>query len=207
MFTGLVKELGMITQVQENLSGKLFHIFSTELIKEMAVDDSVAINGVCLTVTKIHQDVFEAQAVPVTLEKTTLGELQQGDKVNLELALRFSDRLGGHLVQGHVEGKGEISRIDHQRDNHLVCVKLPAELYRFILKEGSITLDGISLTVAYMRTNEIAVSVIPHTWSKTNLAYKKVGNFLNVEVDVLAKYVDRLLGSQKHQGNYERFSV
>lgn len=193
MFTGLIKEIGEIKSIVTNPEGKLLGIKSRDLIKDMAIDDSVCVSGACQTVVKIKGDVFFVQAVHVTLEKTTFGSLRPGNLVNLELSLRPTDRLGGHFVSGHVNGVGTISKIVNQGKNWLITVKYPKGLEKYIIQEGSITIDGISLTVAYQKKGELTVSIIPHTYEKTTLGLKKVGDKVNLEVDLLAKYLEKLL--------------
>jgi len=193
MFTGLIKEIGEIKSVVTNPEGKLLGIKSRELIKEIAIDDSVSVNGACQTVVKVKGDIFYVQAVHVTLEKTTFGSLRPGNPVNLELSLRPMDRLGGHFVSGHVNGTGQITKVLSQGKNWLITVKYPKELEKYIIQEGSIAIEGISLTVAYLKKGEMTVSIIPHTYEKTTLGSKKVGDKVNLEVDLLAKYIEKLL--------------
>ena len=193
MFTGLIKEIGEIKSVVTNPEGKLLGIKSRELIKEIAIDDSVSVNGACQTVVKVKGDIFYVQAVHVTLEKTTFGSLKPGNPVNLELSLRPMDRLGGHFVSGHVNGTGQITKVLSQGKNWLITVKYPKELEKYIIQEGSIAIEGISLTVAYLKKGEMTVSIIPHTYEKTTLGSKKVGDKVNLEVDLLAKYIEKLL--------------
>ncbi|TDJ05269.1 MAG: riboflavin synthase [Deltaproteobacteria bacterium] len=195
MFTGLVKEVGRVKEIRSNPEGKELIIESKELLPEMGIDDSVSVNGACQTVTEVKDGTFKVQSIHVTLEKTTLGSLKPGDPVNLELALRASDRLGGHFVQGHVNDTGVISGIKSIGDNYLYTIKYPQNLGKYIISEGSIAIDGISLTVAKLSRNtcELTVSLIPHTMENTNLASLKVGSKVNLEVDLLAKYIENLL--------------
>lgn len=193
MFTGLVKEIGKIKSVVPNREGAKLEIESGKLISEIAIDDSVAVNGVCQTAVAVSCKTFTVQAVHTTLEKTTLGKLRVGDDVNLELALRLSDRLGGHLVQGHVNATAPLTAVKATGENYLLTVTLPDALLRYVIAEGSITLDGISLTIAKLESNNVTVSIIPHTFHSTILKNKKIGDHINIEVDVLAKYVERLL--------------
>lgn len=197
MFTGLVKEIGKIQKIASNKEGKELTISSKVLIKEMGIDDSVSVNGCCQTVTRLDDHTFTVQAVHVTLEKTTFGSLKEGDEVNLELALRLSDRLGGHLVQGHVNGVGTIRSIEKTGKNYQIRVSEPEALSKYIVKEGSIAIEGISLTVARRTSNDFEVSIIPHTMDHTILRNKKVGDKVNLEIDILAKYVESILGGKK----------
>ena len=195
MFTGLIKDQGLVVSVTENLEGKVFEI-ETHLVPDIAIDDSVAVNGVCLTATAVNEKNFRMQAVHLTLEKTNLGDLKTGSTVNLELALKYSDRLGGHLVQGHVNATATVSDISHRGDNYHLWYKIPADLMKFIVKEGSIALDGISLTVADIKDDCVMVTIIPHTWNETQIHNLKIGSRVNVEVDsnavMMAKYLDSL---------------
>lgn len=199
MFTGLIQEVGRILSIKENTEGREFIIQAPALIKEIAIDDSVATNGVCLTATEILNDSFRVQAVHMTLQKTSLGLLKEGDKVNLELSLRPSDRLGGHFVQGHVNALGKIVSIETRGENWEIEVSFPAELRKYMISEGSVALDGISLTVARLTPTTLTVSIIPHTLEKTSLSAKKVGDHLNIEVDMIAKYIENFLSHDEEK--------
>ena len=193
MFTGLIEEVGEIKTIQQIAGGKKLFISAKLIMDDLAVDDSVAVNGVCLTTVDFSKDGFWVEAVAETLQKTTLGQVKTGLKVNLERAVRLQDRLGGHLVQGHVNGMSKISRIDKLGENYALDVLIDDALEKYMILEGSIALDGISLTIARLSGTEVGINIIPHTWSHTNLRYLKVGDFINTEVDVIAKYVDKLL--------------
>lgn len=189
MFTGLVQAVGHICAIRTITEGKEFIVRAPTLVTQMSVGDSVAVNGACLTVVHFNQDSFTVQAVHVTLKKTNLHKLQIHDLVNLELALKASDRLGGHFVQGHVNGMGIIKSMISRGNNYEVSICLDPDLAVYIMKEGSITLDGVSLTIADCMHNIITVSIIPHTWQVTNFYKRKVGDYINIEIDLLAKYV------------------
>ncbi len=191
MFTGLISEIGTVTHMYVNQEGKVITIYAKKTAQEVALGDSVAVNGTCLTVVTLNQDHFSVQAVHITLQKTTVGNLYVGSPVNLELALRASDRLGGHFVQGHVNGIGKINAITNSGNNYHVTIQIPQQLQHYMINEGSIALDGISLTIAQVTSAGIMVSIIPHTWQETILHTKKVGDPMNVEVDVIAKYVEQ----------------
>lgn len=197
MFTGLIQEVGIIESVTTNAEGKEFVISAPGLIKEIAIDDSVATNGVCLTATKIQGSTFRVHAIHVTLEKTSVGYLKPRDKVNLELSLRPTDRLGGHFVQGHVNALGNIRKIEKTGANWEIEVEFPIHLRKYMISEGSIALDGISLTIARLSENSLTVAIIPHTLEKTSLSAKKVGDVLNIEVDMVAKYIENFLNYNK----------
>ncbi len=193
MFTGLISEIGTITTIYANQEGKVFTIHAKKTARELALGDSVAINGTCLTAIDIKEDQFTLQAVHVTLQKTNLGALNIGSPVNLELALKASDRLGGHFVQGHVNGIGSINHITASGNNYEILITIPEHLQKYMVNEGSITLDGISLTIANVTELGIMVSIIPHTWQATTLNTKKIGDPLNIEVDIIAKYVEQFI--------------
>lgn len=195
MFTGIVKEIGKIKSLTPNSSGVSLEVYSKSLLTEMEVDDSVSINGACQTVTALGSDYFRVQAVHTTLEKTGFGSLAIGDEVNLELALQLKTRLGGHLVQGHVNGLGKIKRLTKRGDNYEVWLTFPPQCAPYIVKEGSIAIDGISLTVADLNRaeNMLMLAIIPHTWEQTALRNRTVESSVNIEVDIIAKYVENLL--------------
>lgn len=203
MFTGLIQEVGTIQSISTNAECKEFIIRAPNLIKDISIDDSVATNGVCLTATKIDGDTFKVQAVHVTLEKTSIGHLRTNDKVNLELSLRPQDRLGGHFVQGHVNALGKIKKIESTGNNWEIEVSFPPELRKYMISEGSITLDGISLTIARLSDTTLTVAIIPHTLEKTSLSSKKVGDVLNLEVDMIAKYIENFLRFNKDSKSEE----
>ena len=206
MFTGLIQEVGTIESITSNTEGKEFVIRAPALIKEIGIDDSVATNGVCLTATKIEGDTFKVQAIHVTLEKTSLGQLKVNDKVNLELSVRPSDRMGGHFVQGHVNALGKIKKIEKKGNNWEIEVTFPPELRKYMISEGSIALDGISLTIARLTETTLTVAIIPHTLEKTSLSAKKVGDVLNLEVDMIAKYIENFLRFNKDSMKNEEWA-
>jgi riboflavin synthase len=198
MFTGIIEDIGTIEKVSPISGGISLTIRSKKIIEDIAENDSVCIDGVCLTVTKFDKNSFLVDAVGATLEKTTFNKVKAGTLVNLERSLRLSDRLGGHLVQGHVNGIGIITEIKKLGENYLVKIVIPEELERYLIKEGSIAINGISLTIAELNKSEISISVIPHTWQNTNLKDKKVNEKVNVEIDILAKYVEKLLAKNNN---------
>ncbi len=206
MFTGLIQEIGTVESITSNAEGKEFIISAPGLIKDINIDDSVATNGVCLTATKIKGDTFKVQVIHMTLEKTSLGYLKSQDKVNLELSLRPQDRLGGHFVQGHVNALGKIKKIEMTGDNWEIEVSFPRDLRKYMISEGSIALDGISLTIARLTDQLLTVAIIPHTLEKTSLSFKKVGDVLNLEVDMVAKYIENFLRFNKDQLKLEQWS-
>ncbi len=201
MFTGLIEEIGKLALAGNIPGGKRIKIYASKILDDVKIDDSVCINGVCLTVTGFEKDFFFADAVGATLEKTTIGTLKEGAELNLERALRISDRLGGHIVQGHTNGIGLVKQIKKIGDNYSLEIEIPEELSRYVIDEGSIAVDGISLTVAKIKGTSITLSIIPHTWNGTNLKFRKPGDKVNIEVDLIAKYVEKLLDGNKRQSN------
>ncbi|HXH29575.1 MAG TPA: riboflavin synthase [Bacteriovoracaceae bacterium] len=197
MFTGLIAVVGTIDSITTNAEGKELRIRAPGLTSEIRIDDSVATNGVCLTATEVSGDVFEVQAIHMTLEKTSLGYLACGDQVNLELSIKPSDRLGGHFVQGHVNALARILHITTKGKNWEIEVGFPSELRKYMISEGSVALDGISLTIARLTEESLTVAIIPHTLEKTSLSSKKVGDHLNLEVDMIAKYIENFLRFDK----------
>ena len=192
MFTGLVEDLGTIETVDRGPDGAKLRI-ATKLGPEIALGDSIAVNGICLTATAADATGFETEAMNQTLTVTALGAVEPGSRVNLELAMRPSDRLGGHIVQGHVDGVGTVAEVTEDGFARRVRVELPEELMRHVVDKGSITLSGVSLTVADLGESWVVVSLIPETLERTILGEVEPGDRLNVESDIVAKYVERLL--------------
>jgi riboflavin synthase len=192
MFTGLIEDLGKVESLDRNGDGARLRI-STQLAAEVAEGDSVAVNGCCLTATAVAADSFETEAMNQTLQVTALGTVEQGDRVNLELAMRAGDRLGGHIVQGHVDGVGTVAAVEDDGFARRIRIEMPPDLLRYVVDKGSITLSGVSLTVADLGDSWAEVSLIPETLERTNLADLAPGSRLNVECDVVAKYVERLM--------------
>jgi len=192
MFTGIIEGLGSIVGFDKktsNRSAAKMKISLGKIAKGLKVGDSVAINGVCLTAVGISKGITEFEMVGETIKKTNLGSLERGDKVNIERSLKVGERLEGHFVLGHVDGVGIISKIEKQSNQIQVWMKLTKELSKYIIKKGSITVDGISLTVIDTLKDQFSVSIIPHTMQITNLRYKKVGDKVNIETDILGKYI------------------
>ena len=195
MFTGLIAELGRITAVEKGESSAVFTIAAPALISQIALGDSVAVNGVCLTATSIAGDAFTADVMVQTLAVTSLSQLSMGSPVNLELAALLNTRMGGHMVQGHVDGVATVVGLTPGEKWAQFEITVPEKLAKYIVNQGSICLDGVSLTVGEINdsNNVVTVWLIPETLERTNLSTKKSGDLINVEVDVLAKYVERLL--------------
>jgi riboflavin synthase len=199
MFTGIIEEIGKVSEINPIPGGKTIKISAVKILSDISTNDSVSVNGVCLTATKVDERGFNVDAVGVTLDKTTFSELQTSSPVNLERSLKLSDRLGGHFVLGHVNGTGVIKEIIKLGDNYLIRVNVPDNMKRYLIDEGSITIDGISLTVAGLKDSTIDISIIPHTWNNTTLQYKNAKDRVNIETDVLAKYVEKLINNKEFE--------
>ncbi len=195
MFTGLIECEGVITRAERVTGGMRLEVYSPEFGRDMAIGDSIAVNGACLTVVKFIRGAFLTDVSGETLERTNLGRLQQGDKVNLERALRLSDRLGGHLVSGHVDGMGKLELRQPHGKFTVYQFQAPRSVMEYVVEKGSIAVDGISLTVAKVGTSGFTAAVIPVTETATTLKDKPIGAAVNLESDMLAKYVKRFVGS------------
>lgn len=193
MFTGLIESQGVITRIDRVAGGAQLEVYAPDFGRDMALGDSIAVDGACLTVAKFIRGAFVADVSEETLEKTSLGGMQVGSKVNLERALRMSDRLGGHLVSGHIDGVGRLL-LRHAAGNSTVYqFQVPGQLMQYVIPKGSIAVDGISLTVSKLRGDSFAAAVVPHTEANTTLKDKPIGAPVNVEVDMMAKYVRRFV--------------
>jgi riboflavin synthase len=196
MFTGLIADLGSVKSIESDVDGATLEI-STTLADELAEGDSIAVNGVCLTATVAKEGAFRAQAMRETLRRSSLQELRVGSRVNLELALRADGRLGGHIVQGHVDGTGTIAGLRDEGFARVLEVAVDDELARYLVEKGSVALDGVSLTVSELRDGGFSVSLIPETLIRTNLGEAQVGDRVNIEADILAKHVERLMNAHR----------
>jgi riboflavin synthase len=196
LFTGLIQGQGRILELQRTDDGVRLTV-DTALAGELAPGDSVAVNGVCLTATTIDGSAFAADVMNETLDRSSLRDVAAGGQVNLELPLRATDRLGGHVVQGHVDGVGTVAEVVDDGFARRISVTAPAELLRYIVVKGSVAVDGVSLTVAALDSSSFTVSLIPETLERTNLGRAQIGTRVNLEVDVLAKYVERLVTSAR----------
>lgn len=196
MFTGLVEETGIIRSVRQ--AGKSLHLTvgARAVLEGIKLGDSIAVNGVCLTVVRFDSDAFTADVMPETYNKTNLKSLPAGSAVNLERTMALGDRFGGHIVQGHVDGVGTIRSLKQDEIAWWVSVAAPPEILRYIVAKGSITIDGISLTVVDVDDEQFQVSLIPHSWAITSMKNRKVGDPVNLEVDILAKYVEKMLAGR-----------
>jgi riboflavin synthase len=195
VFTGIVEELGEVVARDDLADAARLRVRGPLVTSDVAAGDSIAVNGVCLTVVDSADGTFSADVMRETLSRSSLGALVVGSPVNLERAVRVQDRLGGHLVQGHVDGTGQILAIEPAEHWTVVTVSLPAELARYVVEKGSITVDGVSLTVSAVGHTEFQVSLIPTTLERTTLGRKSVADAVNLEVDITAKYVEKLLAS------------
>lgn len=195
MFTGLVEELGVVRSLMRGTVNRLT-IGSERVIRDVAIGDSVAINGVCLTVTAIGESEFSFDAVPETLSRSTLGSLHPGDRVNLEASLRAGKMIGGHFVQGHVDGVGTMESIRVLADSAVIRIAAPADVLKYVVEKGSIAVEGISLTVASVDDRGFTVAVIPHTLQVTTLGLRKPGDRVNLEADIIGKYVEKFLAGR-----------
>ena len=199
MFTGLIQETGEVAELQRIPSEKgetvtRITVKAKQVLRELRTGDSVAVSGVCLTALEIGEQQFSADLAQETLERTSLLRLKPGSLVNLELPARAQDRMGGHVVQGHVDGTGKIVSLEKikYRDDWRLVVELPEALEKYVVPQGSITVEGISLTVAAIEDKRVEIAIIPHTWQATNLHALRAGDPVNIEVDVLAKYAEKM---------------
>ena len=188
MFTGIIEEVGAL----ERLAGGEIAICAKKVLEDVALGDSIAVNGICLTVTRFDAAHFTADVMPETIRRTSLAELRRGSRVNLERALTLKSRLGGHIVSGHIDGAGTIAAMKEEGNAVLLTVRASDSVLRYVVEKGSVALDGISLTVASVSAADFTVSLIPHTREITNLREKSVGSRLNIETDILGKYVEKL---------------
>ncbi len=194
MFTGLVEEVGIVRSVTSAGAGARVEIGAAVVLSDVEMGASIAVNGCCLTVVAWGDDWWAADAVPETLDRTNLGALGPGDPVNLERPLAANGRYGGHVVQGHVDGTGEVQRIEELDDgSYLYTFSLPSELLSYVVEKGSIAIDGISLTIAHITPTSFSIAIIPHTHAVTAMGQRQVGDTVNLEADVLARYVERLV--------------
>ena len=196
MFTGIIEHQGVIASLERSADGGRVRVRAPELAAQLAVSASIAVNGCCLTVVERDADSFAADLSGETLRRTSFNEMREGARVNLERPLAAGKEFGGHFVQGHVDGVGRVTRLAREGANWWLGVRLPDELARYVAMKGSITLDGISLTVAGLRDGVVETAIIPYTFEHTNIARMALGDPVNIECDILAKYVERLLATR-----------
>ncbi len=199
MFTGIIEEKGIVKSILKGSRSARLTVTASRVMKHIRVGDSINTNGVCLTVTGFTTDTFTVDVMPETMRRTNLGQLSTGDPVNLERALMLNDRLGGHLVSGHIDGTGTVKRIREEENSTWLSIQADQSILRYVVERGSVALDGVSLTVVKVDDFTFEVSIIPHTQQITTLTMKKTGDTVNIECDIIAKYAEKLLKS----GNQE----
>lgn len=199
MFTGIIEEIGTV----KSIKSKAITIEADKIFGDLKLGDSVAVNGTCLTVSSFSNKIFNADITSETLNRTNLGDLKSGFKVNLERALTLNGRLGGHIVSGHVDGIGIIKNISQNSKDIILTVEVPFDLMKYIIEKGSVAVDGISLTIAEVNKNNFSIALIPHTFKETSLYYKKEGDKVNIENDIIGKYVEKLLFFNNTNNNEE----
>lgn len=200
MFTGIIEEVGKVQGVRRGRNSAAVSIGARTILEGIRLGDSIAVNGVCLTVTSFSQSGFTADVMHETLTRSSLGSLRAGSPVNLERAMPANGRFGGHIVSGHIDGTGTISAIAKDDNAVWYTVKTGSHILRYIIEKGSVAVDGVSLTVAKVHNDGFSVSIIPHTAAQTILSEKRIGDIVNLENDCIAKYVERLLGTQSPKG-------
>lgn len=201
MFTGIIEEIGKIQSIQKGASSAVLSVQASEIMEDVHLGDSIAVNGVCLTVTSISTNGFTADVMHETLNCSSLGNLRTGSLVNLERAMAANGRFGGHFVSGHIDGTGTVSDICRDDNAIWYTIKTPLPVLRYIIEKGSIAIDGISLTVARVYKYSFSVSIIPHTASLTTLSIRRVGDIVNLENDFIGKYVERLIEKKSENSN------
>lgn len=206
MFTGIIEEIGTIEKINNGIKSSKLTIKAEKILKNTNIGDSICTNGVCLTVCKLNGSSFEVDVMAETLRRSNLSNLTIKSKVNLERALTLNTRMGGHIVSGHIDGVGEIVSMDKEDNAVWVSIKASSDILKYIVEKGSIAIDGISLTVAYVDDEIFKVSIIPHTKDETTLLSKHIHSSINLECDVIGKYVEKLLGLQNKQNN-KKYSI
>lgn len=199
MFTGIVEEIGIISGIKQGKNSEILTIKAKKVLEDTKIGDSIAVNGICLTVTALYSDSFTADVMHETINRSSLSKLKYGSKVNLERAMPVNGRFGGHIVSGHVDGTGTIINI--KPDDNAIWYKIQAnqQILKYIVEKGSITIDGISLTVAKVSETDFSISAIPHTVEQTILKEKRQGDIVNLETDILAKYIEKLLNPTQNE--------
>ena len=200
MFTGIIEEIGLVKSFVRNSVSADLKITAKEILNDLKIGDSVAINGICQTVTNIENNTFEVEISAETLSVTSIENLKSGDEVNLERALTLNSRLGGHIVSGHIDCRAKCVNIEKLSDFYNISFEIPKEQVKYIVYKGSITVNGISLTVADIKDNIFKVAVIPHTYENTNLRNIKNDDFVNIETDILGKYIEKLVCTNDNNG-------
>ncbi len=206
MFTGIIEEIGKVKNIKHNIASSIITIEAKEVTKGTKLGDSIAVNGVCLTVVKISDNFFDADIMAETLRHSNLKKIQRGDNVNLERAMSANGRFGGHIVAGHVDGLGEITNFQKEDNAVWITIKCSPELLKYIVYKGSVALDGVSLTVASVTEKDFSVSIIPHTKEETTLLQKSIGDNINIECDVIGKYVEKMLFFKENEQEQQKTS-
>ena len=191
MFTGLIEEIGILKEVRKGFKSAELSISANKVLQDIRIGDSISTNGVCLTVIRFSNNSFVVDVMPETMRRSNLKNLKPGSKINLERALRLGDRLGGHIVSGHIDGMGLVKAIEAEDNATWVTIEAKSQIMKYIIEKGSIAIDGTSLTVAYVDDNAFKVSIIPLTRDETTLLSKKIGNEVNLECDMVGKYIER----------------
>lgn len=207
MFTGIVEEIGKISDIKKSVKSYRLQISASKVLENTKIGDSIAVNGICLTVTDMSDSLFSADVMAETVRRTSLSQLKRGDSVNLERAMAADGRFGGHIVSGHIDGTGIIS--DFTKEDNAVWVTVSAEknILKYIVEKGSVAIDGISLTVAVVSDGFFKVSVIPHTQNETTLLMKKTGDSVNLECDIIGKYVEKMLGFNNNSDTQKKSGI
>ena len=203
MFTGIVEEMGTVRRLNQSPNRCELELSATKVLEGTQIGDSIAVNGVCLTVIRMDKDHFTADVMPETLRRSNLGQLKTGSKVNLERAMAADGRFGGHIVAGHIDGTGTIRSMQPEGNAVLVTISAAPKLLRYVVEKGSIAIDGISLTVAKVSHTDFTVSLIPHTGEETTLLKHRSGEIVNLETDIIGKYVEKLMQPKRAGGRWE----
>ena len=193
MFTGIIEEIGKIEKIEKKGKSATLVITCDKVLNGTKIGDSIAVNGICLTVTNINKNNYETDVMPETMKRSSLKDIKKGDAVNLERALKMDERLGGHIVSGHIDGTGKIERIEKDYNAIWLQISTKSDLMKYIVEKGSVAIDGISLTVAEVEDFSFKVSIIPHTQKETNLGDKEKNDIVNIECDIIGKYVEKLV--------------
>lgn len=201
MFTGLVEEKGKLNKKIKTGDGYRFEFKAEKVIEDLDIGSSIAVNGCCLTVVNLVNNIFSVDAIEETLKKTNLGRLKEGDRVNLERPLKADARLGGHFVLGHIDTTGRIEQVEELSNSHFVTISINKDFRKYLIYVGSIAIDGVSMTVARLEGSSFSVGIIPHTWQETIFSDKKPGDSVNLEFDVLGKYVEQIMEIKTADGN------
>lgn len=203
MFTGIIQEIGKVKNIKKDSKTVTFAIQTAKILKKKKTGDSIAVNGICVTISKLNKNIFEFESVKETLERTNLKELKTGSEVNLEPALSLNQTLNGHLVQGHIDNTGIVESFQKERNQGSLTIKFPKELANYLAFKGSVTINGISLTIADLQESTLSVALIPHTLKNTNLKSLKKGDRVNLEIDLIARYLKNLLDKKENEVKYE----